>query len=42
MSVTDKVAGTEGSGFVVINGVRIGNTSTASAGAPLVLVHGSW
>lgn len=42
MNVADAVVGTEGSGFVAVNGVRIGYTSTGSGGEPLVLVHGSW
>ncbi|MGH8823531.1 MAG: alpha/beta fold hydrolase [Jiangellaceae bacterium] len=42
MSRTDAVIGTEGSGFVAVNGVRIGYTSAGSGGEPLVLVHGSW
>ncbi|MGH8938363.1 MAG: alpha/beta fold hydrolase [Actinomycetes bacterium] len=42
MSLTDAVIGTEGSGFVPVNGVRIRYTSAGSGGGPLVLVHGSW
>lgn len=42
MSASDAVVGTEGSGFVAVNGVRIGYTWTGSGDEPLVLVHGSW
>jgi pimeloyl-ACP methyl ester carboxylesterase len=42
MNVADAVVGTVGSGFVAVNGVRIGYTSTGSGGEALVLVHGSW
>lgn len=42
VDVRDVVTGTEGSGFVAVNGVRIGYTSAGSGGEALVLVHGSW
>jgi pimeloyl-ACP methyl ester carboxylesterase len=42
MSVTGAVVGTDGSGSVAVNGVRIAYSSAGGGGERLVLVHGSW